>query len=65
MSITTNINQALSQSLRLETISTVDQTNLKISYSLEELLMQCNFDIPMSDEDIEWLNSDALGRELI
>lgn len=65
MSITTNINQALSQSLRLVTISTVDQKNLKISYSLEELLMQCNFDIPMSDEDIEWLNSGALGRELI
>lgn len=65
MPITTNINQALSQSLRLGTISTVDHKNLKISYSLEELLMQCNFDIPMSDEDIEWLNSGALGRELI
>jgi hypothetical protein len=65
MPITTNIDQALSQSLRSGTISTVDQTNLKISYSLEELLMQSNFDIPMSDEDIEWLSSGAQGRELI
>jgi len=65
MPITMNIDQTSSQSLRSETFSTVDQTNLKISYSLEELLMQCNFDIPMSDEDIEWLNSRAQGRELI
>jgi hypothetical protein len=65
MPITMNIDQTSSQSLRSETFSTVDQTNLKISYSLEELLMQCNFDIPMSDEDIEWLNYRAQGRELI
>lgn len=65
MLITKNIAQASSQSLRSRTISIVDQTNLKISYSLQELLMQCNFDIPMSDEDIEWLNFGAQGRELI
>jgi hypothetical protein len=60
-----NIDQASSQSLRSKTFSTVNQTNLKISYSLEVLLMQSNFDIPTSDEDIEWLNSGAQGRELI
>jgi hypothetical protein len=64
MYITMNIDQTSSQSLRSGTFSTVDQTNLKISYSLEELLMRCNFDIPMSDEDIEWLNSGPQGREL-
>jgi antitoxin ChpS len=34
-------------------------------YTLQELIDQCDFSIPMSDEDREWLDTPAVGRELI
>ena len=34
-------------------------------YTLRELLDQCDFSIPMSHEDREWLDAPAVGRELI
>lgn len=34
-------------------------------YSLDELLSQCDFSQPMSEEEREWIDSPAVGRELI
>ena len=34
-------------------------------YSLDELLAQCNFDLPMTEEEREWLDSKPVGREEI
>jgi antitoxin ChpS len=34
-------------------------------YTAEELLAQCDFSIPMSDEDREWIDAPRVGRELI
>lgn len=36
----------------------------KPRYTLEELLAQCDFDTPMSEEDREWLDLRPVGREL-
>jgi hypothetical protein len=32
-------------------------------YTLNELLARCDFSIPMSAEDREWLDAPAVGRE--
>lgn len=37
----------------------------KRKYTLAELLAQCDPDAPFSEEDLEWLNSPPVGRELI
>jgi antitoxin ChpS len=34
-------------------------------YSLEELLSQCDYSIPMDEEERAWLDAPRLGRELI
>jgi antitoxin ChpS len=34
-------------------------------YSLQELLAQCDFSAPVSDEDAQWTASVPQGRELI
>jgi antitoxin ChpS len=34
-------------------------------YTLAELLAQCDPDAPLSDEDREWLEAPAAGREVI
>jgi antitoxin ChpS len=34
-------------------------------YKLQELLDQCDFSIPMSDEEREWIDAPAVGREII
>jgi antitoxin ChpS len=34
-------------------------------YTLEELLAQCDFSIPMSDEEREWLDAPAVGTEIV
>lgn len=34
-------------------------------YTLKELLDQCDFSIPMSEEEREWIDAPAVGRELI
>lgn len=34
-------------------------------YTLEELLAQCEGDMPISGEDREWLSGSARGRELL
>ena len=34
-------------------------------YTLDELLAQCDFTIPMSDEEREWLDMPAVGREIV
>ena len=37
----------------------------KPSYQLDDLLSQCNPDVPISEEDKEWLNAPSVGREII
>ena len=32
-------------------------------YTLAELIAQCDFDQPMTDEDREWLDAPPVGRE--
>ena len=34
-------------------------------YSLEELLAQCDFELPYSDEERAWLDAPPVGRELL
>lgn len=34
-------------------------------YKLADLLAQCDYSLPMSDEEREWLDAPAVGRELI
>lgn len=34
-------------------------------YTLEELLAQCDFDAPYSDEERAWLDAEPVGRELL
>lgn len=36
----------------------------KPKYALEELLAQCDFDAPYTDEERAWLDSPRVGREL-
>ena len=37
----------------------------KPKYTPEELLAQCNFDAPLTEEDREWLDAPGVGQELI
>jgi antitoxin ChpS len=39
------------------------EPKVKPRYTLAELLAQCNFDQPMTDEDREWLDAPPAGRE--
>ena len=34
-------------------------------YTLEELLAQCDFDAPWSEEEREWMDAPAVGNEII
>ena len=34
-------------------------------YTLAELLAQCDFDQPMTDEEKEWLDAPPVGREVL
>ncbi len=34
-------------------------------YTVEELLSQCDFTIPLNAEDREWIDTPAVGRELL
>ncbi len=49
----------------------VDSSSLALSrlqtprYTLDELLSQCDFSIPPSVEEREWLDAPAVGREVI
>lgn len=36
---------------------------MKPRYTLAELLAQCDFDRPITDEDREWLDAHPVGRE--
>lgn len=38
---------------------------LKPSYTLKELLDQCEETLPIDDEDRQWLDSKPVGRELL
>ena len=38
--------------------------NVKPRYTLDELLVQCDADAPISDEDRAWLDMPPIGREL-
>jgi antitoxin ChpS len=37
---------------------------VKPRYTLDELLVQCDADAPISDEDRAWLDMPPIGREL-
>jgi len=37
----------------------------KPKYTLQELLDQCDFSIPMDQEERDWLDAPRVGRELI
>ncbi len=39
------------------------EPKVKPRYTLAELLAQCNFDQPMTEEDREWLDTPPAGRE--
>lgn len=37
---------------------------VKPHYTLDELLMQCDADAPISDEDRQWMDMPPVGKEL-
>lgn len=43
----------------------VVQAKKRPKYTLEELLAQCDYSQPMTDEEREWLDAPAVGRELL
>jgi len=56
----------LSEGSRLE--MQPDQGGVKVrrsKYTLKELLDQCDFSLPMSDEDRAWDQMKPVGREII
>lgn len=40
-------------------------TSSKPKYKLDELLAQCDFDAPLSDDEKLWLDAEPLGNEVI
>ncbi len=34
-------------------------------FNLADMLAECDFSLPVSDEEREWINAPALGRELL
>ncbi len=40
-------------------------TQARPKYTLEELLAQCDLDVPFSEEDREWMDAPSVGREII
>ncbi len=34
-------------------------------YTLQELLDQCDFSLPISDEEREWMDAPSIGEELL
>jgi antitoxin ChpS len=40
-------------------------TRRRSKYTLEELLAQCDFDQPYSDEERAWIDAPPVGRELL
>lgn len=43
----------------------VVEPNPRPRYTLDELLAQCDETVELTDEDREWLDAPAVGRELI
>jgi antitoxin ChpS len=41
------------------------EPTLRPHYSLEELLAQCDASAEVSEEDLDWLDSKPVGRELL
>ena len=73
-SVMMTLPSALLEQLQLAAGSTVglelegDRLIIKSSrprYTLEELLAQCDPSVAISDEEREWLDTPAVGRELI
>jgi antitoxin ChpS len=63
------------EDLHLEGVSSLDVTlegesfvlrpRKKPGYTLQELLDQCDYSIPMDEEEREWLDAPRVGHELI
>ncbi len=51
--------------LRAETSGLALAPAYRPRYTLREMLDQCDFSIPPSDEEQEWVHSPAVGRELL
>jgi antitoxin ChpS len=43
----------------------VIESQARPKYTLQELLDQCDFSIPMGAEEREWMDSPAVGREIL
>ncbi len=41
------------------------EPKVKPRYTLADLLNQCDFDLPISANEREWLNAPSVGREVI
>lgn len=52
-------------SIAIKDNSFVVQPKTRPRYSLNELLAQCDFSLPMSKEEREWLDAPAVGKEEI
>jgi hypothetical protein len=43
----------------------VGDMTLRVKYTLAELLVGSDFDKPLTDEEREWIDAPAAGRELV
>jgi antitoxin ChpS len=43
----------------------VVESRARPHYTLDELLAKCDFSLPQSAEDREWIDAPAVGRELV
>jgi antitoxin ChpS len=43
----------------------VVQTQNRSKYTLQELLDQCDFSLPVTTEEREWLDAPAVGEEVL
>lgn len=51
--------------IRIEDGRIVVHKNVRPKYTLDELLAQCDEELPIDDEDRLWLDGDPVGKELL
>ncbi len=47
------------------TIGEVVESRNRPKYTLQELLDQCDFSLPISEEEREWMDAPRVGEELL
>lgn len=59
-----NLQAGLTVGIEIDNGRLVIQPQPRLSYSLEDLLAQCDPNSPITDQDRVWIDAKALGNEL-